>query len=102
MARSSKKGLYIDAKLLKKVLAQKKTNKKTPIKTWARASQIPPEFVGHTFQVHKEEKLDWKTVKFELAKLRKSLKSQHGISLTWKQIAILMKFLTIPYNEWDD
>jgi len=52
MARSSKKGPYVDQKLLKKVLAQKKTGKKQPIKTWARASQIPPEFVGHTFQVH--------------------------------------------------
>jgi len=52
MGRSSKKGPYIDEKLLKKVMAQKKTKKKEPIKTWARVSQIPPEFVGHTFQVH--------------------------------------------------
>jgi len=52
MGRSSKKGPYIDQKLFKKVLVQKKTGKKEPIKTWARASQIPPEFVGHTFQVH--------------------------------------------------
>lgn len=52
MGRSSKKGPYVDEKLLKKVLAQKRTGKKEPIKTWARASQIPPEFVNHTFQVH--------------------------------------------------
>jgi small subunit ribosomal protein S19 len=52
MSRSSKKGPYIDKKLLKKVMVQKQTGKKEPIKTWARASQIPPEFVGHTFQVH--------------------------------------------------
>lgn len=52
MSRSSKKGPYIDKKLLKKVMVQKKLNKKEPIKTWARASQIPPEFVGHTFSVH--------------------------------------------------
>lgn len=51
MSRSSKKGPYIDQKLLKKVMVQK-SGKKEPIKTWARASQIPPEFVGHTFQVH--------------------------------------------------
>jgi small subunit ribosomal protein S19 len=51
MSRSSKKGPYVDQKLLKKVMAQKAGEKK-PIKTWARASQIPPEFVGHTFQVH--------------------------------------------------
>jgi small subunit ribosomal protein S19 len=52
MSRSNKKGPYIDPKLMKKVMAQKKTGKKEPIKTWARASQIPPEFVGYTFQVH--------------------------------------------------
>jgi small subunit ribosomal protein S19 len=52
MSRSSKKGPYVDEKLLKKVLNQKATNKKSPIKTWARSSQIPPEFVGHTFLVH--------------------------------------------------
>lgn len=52
MSRSSKKGPYIDEKLLRKVLRQKKAGKKEPIKTWARASQIPPEFVGHTFLVH--------------------------------------------------
>lgn len=52
MARSSKKGPYVDPKLLKKVQKQKEAGKKEPIKTWARASQIPPEFIGHTFQVH--------------------------------------------------
>lgn len=54
MARSSKKGPYVDKKLLKKVLAQKQADEKNrePIKTWARASQIPPEFVGHYFLVH--------------------------------------------------
>lgn len=52
MSRSSKKGPYVDEKLLKKVQKQKQTGTKAPIKTWARASQIPPEFVGHTFLVH--------------------------------------------------
>lgn len=52
MGRSVKKGPYIDKKLMKKVLNQKGMGEKTPIKTWARASQIPPEFVGHTFAVH--------------------------------------------------
>ncbi len=50
MARSLKKGPYVDEKLVKKVLAQ--GVKKTPIKTWARSSQISPEFVGNTFLVH--------------------------------------------------
>ncbi len=52
MSRSIKKGPYIDEKLLKKVMAQKATGKSDPIKTWARRSQIPPEFVSHTFLVH--------------------------------------------------
>jgi small subunit ribosomal protein S19 len=52
MSRSSKKGPYIDQKLSKKVNAQKASGQKQPIKTWARQSQVPPEFVGYTFQVH--------------------------------------------------
>ncbi len=52
MSRSSKKGPYIDKNLTRKVLVQKQNGKKEPIKTWARASQIPPEFVGYTFLVH--------------------------------------------------
>ncbi|OGY18846.1 MAG: 30S ribosomal protein S19 [Candidatus Chisholmbacteria bacterium RIFCSPHIGHO2_12_FULL_49_9] len=52
MSRSSKKGPFIDEKLLIKVQRQKETGNKEPIKTWSRDSQIPPEFVGHTFLVH--------------------------------------------------
>ncbi|HLC88060.1 MAG TPA: ribosomal protein S19 family protein, partial [Patescibacteria group bacterium] len=53
MSRSSYKGPYVDAKLLKKVQAQKAPGgTKTAIKTWARRCDIPPEFVGHTFLVH--------------------------------------------------
>jgi small subunit ribosomal protein S19 len=52
MSRSAKKGPYIDAKLMDKVMKQKQAGGKQPIKTWARACQIPPEFVGHTFLVH--------------------------------------------------
>lgn len=52
MSRSSKKGPFVDPKLVKKVNMQKQTGDKTAIKTWARACQIPPEFVGHSFSVH--------------------------------------------------
>ena len=52
MARSSKKGANIDPKLLAKVMKQKAGGEKVLIKTWARACQIPPEFVGHKFAVH--------------------------------------------------
>lgn len=52
MSRSSKKGPFIDPKLLKKVLAQKANGDKSPIKTWRRACVVTPDFVGHTFLVH--------------------------------------------------
>lgn len=52
MGRSIKKGPYIDPKLAKKVENGGDGGKSTPIKTWARASMIPPEFVGFTFMVH--------------------------------------------------
>jgi small subunit ribosomal protein S19 len=52
MGRSLKKGPYVDAKLLKKVERQNSAGQKEPVKTWARASTISPEFVGHTFLVH--------------------------------------------------
>ncbi|HCM82410.1 MAG: 30S ribosomal protein S19 [Candidatus Gottesmanbacteria bacterium GW2011_GWA2_44_17] len=52
MARSSSKGPYIDKRLLSKVLKQKGGRDRTPIKTWARSCQIPPEFVGATLGVH--------------------------------------------------
>ncbi len=52
MARSSKKGPFIDPKLLIKVNKQKAGGDRAPIKTWKRACQIPPDFVGHKFAVH--------------------------------------------------
>lgn len=51
MSRSSKKGPYVDQKLMEKV-SKLKAGDKTVIKTWARASTITPEMVGHTFAVH--------------------------------------------------
>ncbi len=51
MSRSNKKGPYLDANLVKKVEKGMGT-KETPIKTWARGSQISPDFVGKYFQVH--------------------------------------------------
>ena len=51
MARSSKKGPFVDERLVKKVKAGL-GEKANPIKTWSRNSQISPEFVGKYFQVH--------------------------------------------------
>jgi len=56
MGRSTKKGPYVDEKLLKKVQALNKNNEKKVVKTWARASMITPEFVGHTMAVHNGRK----------------------------------------------
>ena len=52
MARSVKKGPFIDEKLLKKVSKMEKGKKKKVIKTWSRRSVIAPEFVGHTIAIH--------------------------------------------------
>lgn len=56
MSRSLKKGPYIDQKILIKVLKQKETGDKSVIKTWARVSQIAPEFVGHKLAIHNGRK----------------------------------------------
>jgi len=52
MSRSSKKGPFVDPKLLEKVKKQKSSGQKGGIKTWSRACVISPEFVGSTFLVH--------------------------------------------------
>lgn len=52
MARSLKKGPFVNAKLIKKVRKMDESSRKVAIKTWARSSVIVPEFVGHTFNVH--------------------------------------------------
>ncbi len=52
MARSSRKGPFIDPKIIKKVERLNATGDKKPIKTWSRKTDISPDFVGHTFAVH--------------------------------------------------
>ncbi len=56
MGRSSKKGYYVDEKLLKKVLKAVQTRDKRPIKTWSRRSTITPEFVGISLSVYNGRK----------------------------------------------
>lgn len=56
MARSLKKGPYIDQKLLAKIEAQKKSGDRSVIKTWARGCQIPPDFVGHKIAIYNGKK----------------------------------------------
>ena len=52
MSRSSKKGPYYDERLLAKVEKNQRTGNREPIKTWARACTIVPEFIGKNFAVH--------------------------------------------------
>ena len=56
MARSLKKGPYLDSSLTKKIQVLNENNEKRVIKTWARRSTIPPEFVGHTLAIHNGNK----------------------------------------------
>jgi small subunit ribosomal protein S19 len=56
MARSLKKGPFIDFKLEKKVQVLNDSKKKSVVKTWSRRSMIIPDFVGHTFAVHNGNK----------------------------------------------
>ena len=56
MARSLKKGPYIDYRLLKKIQKIEESGKKSVIKTWSRRSMISPDFVGHTFAIHNGNK----------------------------------------------
>jgi small subunit ribosomal protein S19 len=56
MARSIKKGPYVDAKLAKHIAAMEQSGSKRVIRTWARSSTITPEFVGHTVAIHNGKK----------------------------------------------
>ncbi len=56
MARSVKKGPYVDQKLMKKIEELNKTREKKVVRTWARRSVIPPVFVGHTIAIHNGSK----------------------------------------------
>lgn len=56
MSRSLKKGPYIDKNLLKKIQKQKQSGQRSVIKTWARDSQVSPEFIGYTFGIHNGRK----------------------------------------------
>jgi small subunit ribosomal protein S19 len=56
MARSLKKGPYIDFRLERKVQVMEEGGKKSVVKTWSRRSMISPDFVGHTFDLHNGNK----------------------------------------------
>jgi small subunit ribosomal protein S19 len=56
MARSLKKGSFVDAHLNEKIESMNRAKNKIPIKTWSRRSTVTPDFVGHNFNVHNGRK----------------------------------------------
>ena len=56
MSRSVKKGPYVEGALMKRIVEMNNSGKKSVVKTWARASMISPDFVGHTIAVHNGNK----------------------------------------------
>jgi len=52
MSRSIKKGPYVDERLFSRVMKQKHSGEREPLRTWRRACTIVPEFVNHTFMIH--------------------------------------------------
>jgi len=67
------------------------------------AVHLPPHLKGHTFKLHKIEQVNWKKLKIEMRKLRKQLKAQ-GLKpmIDWEMVMILMRWLSVPYYEFDD
>ena len=67
------------------------------------AKNLPSHIRGHTFRLHKSEKIDWKALRAEMKKIRKELKAKdYKASIDWDIVCLLMKWLYIPYNQWDD
>jgi len=56
LSRSLKKGPFVDAKLMKKILSMNEKNERNVVKTWSRRSTVTPEFIGHTLAVHNGRK----------------------------------------------
>jgi len=59
------------------------------------AAYLPAHIRGHTFKLQRPETVNWKKVKVEMKGLRKNLKTECGINLSWEQVRILMRFLEL-------
>ena len=91
MARSLKKGPFVDESLMKKVQEMNKNNKKTVIKTWSRRSTIFPDFVGHTIAVHNGIIENYAELKEKLTKEGYAFYSQTDTEVAVKLIDYYMK-----------
>ncbi len=59
-------------------------------------------FNGMTYMEHKESEIDWKAIKAEGKKIRKGNLQEHGIHISWQMMAMLMRFLSINYEDFSD
>lgn len=66
---------------------------------FGNADNLPPHIKGHTFKMHKaiKEELEWKQLKADMRKYRKTVKQHHGITLNWQQVELLLKWLEMAY-----
>ena len=60
---------------------------------------LPTHIRGHTFKLEKSDRVNWRKVKKETKKLRKSLKEEYGIKLNWEQVGLLLRWLEIIWEE---
>jgi hypothetical protein len=61
--------------------------------------KLPAHIRGMTFKLEKPDGVDWKKIKIEMRTFRKTLKANHGLKLTWKEISILLRWLEICDDE---
>lgn len=64
--------------------------------------KLPSHIRGHTFKVTFEEGIDWKQIKKSMRSLRRQLHDESGFRITWEEVAVLIRFLMIPYYEMED
>jgi len=63
---------------------------------------LPTRLRGHTFKLGKSDIIDWKAIRKEMKLLRKKFKKDHGLIVSWEQLSILVRWLTITFDEKDD
>lgn len=64
-----------------------------------KSAHLPSHIRGHTFKLNKCDVIDWKKVRADMKKLRKTLTDQCGLKLSWEQVCLLMQFLEWSYEE---
>ena len=60
--------------------------------------ELPSHIRGQTFRLHISDEIDWKKVRCEMKKLRKTLKTEHGINISWERFSMLLQWLELDYE----